>query len=359
MLAVASLNHLKIQVSKSNRKRVYLEDKPPRSRVYLYDEPLPAPIRQLPTQRKPLNGELTAIEMRYCHLITSGDITPTKAAVAAGFNQATAHVRARRLQADPRIRRQVKIIEADHLRRLRFDGYKFLGQQIEIAEADIAKELVEVWVPPCRYCYGRNYEYQRTHGEFQEAWEAWMRLPDKRKRGWSNVADLGYGEVLVYDDFDAKIPFDEKGGDGYDVEQPPNPACPNCHGRGMEYPGRGSVMHVKIKDTRDLSPTGRLLYAGVKEGAKGRMELIISNRDAARAQLTALLSKFLDLHASGKFQFGLGVNGSVADILTDDPRNYTDQQLDTMLASYLGSAGIDIEEIDASASEGLVNGRKI
>jgi phage terminase small subunit len=332
-------------VSETARLLPEVTDRPRKPRVFLYDEPLPIPIpEQARNSRRSSPDELSKIELEFCFRWTA-TYQASRAAMEAGYNPASAHQTARRLLADPRIRRQVGVIESDRLRRLRFDGDKFLAREIMLAEADLT-ELQEVWIPPCRFCWGRNFEYQRTHAEFQEAFEAWMRLPDVRRRGQSDVADFGYGDVLVYDRGDAKIPFDQKGGDGYDVAQPPNPACPNCFGRGLEIPGYGSLPHVRWKDTRELSDVGKLLFGGVKRGSKG-LEVSVRNQDAARGRLMNLLGQFLELKALDRrrgvsestvgkpsLDFGLSVSGRVADLLTDDPRSYTDQQLDAMLASY-------------------------
>jgi len=201
-----------------------------RRRVLLYDEPLPVPGRSMGAPRSRADDPLTKIELEFCFRWTA-TYQPSRAVIEAGYNPASALQTARRLLADPRIKRQVAVIEADRLKRLRFDGDRFLAREIMLAEADVT-ELQEAWIPPCRCCWGRNFEYQRTHAEFQDALDAWMRLPDVRTGRQLRTADFGYGDVLVYDYRNAKIPFDEKGGDGYDVAQPPNPACPNCFGRG-------------------------------------------------------------------------------------------------------------------------------
>lgn len=340
------------------------EDKPPRKpRVQLYDDELPAPPPEVSRSwnyGRTRPDELSKIEMDFCWRWTS-HYNAARAAMQAGYDPARASVYARRLLADSRIQKQVALIEADRLRRMRFDGDRFLAEELLLATADVT-QLQECWIPPCRHCWGKNFQYQRTHAEFEEAFESWMRLPDKRRRQGSTTADLGYGDVLVYDDTDKKIPFDQKGGDGYDVEQPPNPACPNCFGRGMEIPGYGSVVHIRQKDTRELSGIGKLLFAGAKHGPRGP-EVMVRDRDAARHRLMTMVAKFLELRAAGQvinqspqpgqpgIGFGLGVVGSVADLLTADPRSMTDQQL----AAYLASHGVVIED-DGSGGAGTDSG---
>ena len=318
-----------------------------RSRVLLYDSELPLKPRELRTTTS-VSEDLSQIELEFCYRWTSC-YQPARAAIQAGYNPASAHFTARRLLADARVQRQVALIESDRLRRLKFDGDKFLAQELLLASADVAAELQEVWVPPCRYCWGRNFEYQRTHAEFQEDLEAWMRLPDRRRRRQPVTAELSRAEVVVYDDTDKKLPFDERGGDGYDVALPPNPGCPNCRGRGLEVPGHGSLVHIRQRDTRELSPVGRLLFAGAKYGPRG-VEVMVRSQDAARTRLMNLLGKFLELRANGKvpaLSFGVGVDSKVADLLTDDFRSLTDQQLDV----YLASNGVVIDDLEGGEGE--------
>lgn len=332
------------------------DDRRRRSRVVLYDDLPEAVVEELNLPSHKLRDEtgLSRIEQEFCFRWTS-HYDAARAAIEAGYRPFKAHLIARRLLTEPRIKRQVAVIESDRLRRLRFDGDEYLAREIQLATAS-ATELVELWIPPCRYCWGRNYEYQRTHAEFQEAWDDWMRLPDQRSRRGGNIAiDLGYGQVLVYDEAGGKIPFDQKGGDGYDVSQPPNPACPNCHGRGLENVS-GSLPYIKLKDTRELSDVGKMLYAGVKKGARG-IEQLTHNQDAARTRLTGLIGRFLELRALGQVPAGtaqpalgfrLGVSSSVADLLTDDPRSMSNGQLDSLLLSY----GVNVAALDEDGPDG-------
>jgi hypothetical protein len=67
--------------------------------------------------------------------------------------------------------------------------------------------------------------------------------------------------------------FSEQGGTGYDPRKDPNPKCPECFGEGEEkaFP----------KDTRDLSPEARRLYAGVKVTKEG-LEIKMHSQSEAR-----------------------------------------------------------------------------
>ncbi len=334
-------------------------DEPKRSgRVRLFDEPEPARVvlGSKNNRQSVTSGELSGIEREFCFRWTShyDKQGRGRAAMEAGYNPSQAYLTTRRLLEDPRIQRQIAVIESDRLRRLRFDGDEFMAREMMLATASMT-ELVELWIPPCRYCWGRNNEYQRTHAEFQEGFDAWMRLPDKRRPRQPTVGDFGYGVVLIYDEGGGKIPFDQRGGDGYDPSLPPNPACPNCRGRGAEHPEQGTRPYVKFKDTRELSDAGKILYAGVELGPRGIKQLT-NNQDAARTRLMNMLGKFVELRALGQVRsaegqpalgFQMGLARSVADLLTDDPRSLSDGQLNSLLMSH----GVVIDD-DGESGQG-------
>ena len=329
-------------MSDSNRKRVFLHDDD------LPNDPHPGAPRG-DKVREP--GGLSRIEQRFCHHYTStARYDVNRAAMDAGYAPSRAFLMGRKLLEEPRIRQYIAAIESDRLRRMRFDGDEFLAREIVLAQADVT-ELVETWVPPCRYCWGQNNEYQRTHAEFQEAWDEWMRQPDRKAGQTARVIMLRAGDVVTYDNDGKKLPFDQKGGDGYDPEMPPNPGCPNCHGRGNEDPEQGTIPYMRIKDSRYLSPAGRILYAGLKHGPRG-IEVLMQSQDAARTRLMGMIGRFLELRAAGKVQagnlgLGFGLANGVADLLTDDPRSLSDQQLDRLLLEH----GIVIDD-DGQAGEG-------
>ncbi len=313
------------------------------SRVRLYDSVVPRTTGQSGEYTRNPDGELLKIEREFCARWTTHYDRRGRGCAAreAGYNPSRAHLITRQLLEDPRIQRQIAVIEADRLKRLRFDGDEFLAREMMLATASAA-ELVELWIPPCRHCWGRNNEYQRTHSEFQSALEEWMRLPDKRRSKYQPVSRVRLYDtaVLAYDNDSNKLPFDEMGGDGYDPSQPPNPACPNCYGRGLEDPERGTLPYIKLKDTRELSDAGKILYAGVKQGPRG-IEQLLHSQDAARTRLMNMIGKFLELRAAGQVPAAgqslgiqMGLTGSVADLLTDDPRSLSDAQLNSLLLSH-------------------------
>lgn len=324
-----------------------------RKRVLLYDTDLPLPSNTnsfSDSSKKPDSG-LSKIELDFCFRYTS-HYDRARAVIQAGYSPASAHITARKLLTRYDIKQQIASIERERLRRLRFDGDEFLAREIVLATAPIT-EIIETWIPPCRYCYGRNYEYQRTHSEFLEAYEEHIRQPD-RNRSYRTVL-LDSGNTILYDETGRKLPFDQKGGDGYDAEQPPNPACPNCFGRGLEVPDQGTVPYIKLKDSRELSDIGKILYAGIERSNKGVKQLI-QNQEAARTRLMAMLGKFLELRTADlafntvpgqekpPISFQMALTGGATRLVDNDPRNMSDSELDAALAQYGINLSVGIEQ---------------
>lgn len=328
------------------------DDRKRRKRVLLYPNELPAPVinNQRDDTRRSSPEGLSRIEIEFC-LKWRAYGERARAAIEAGYSPSGADQKARMLLRDPRIQRYLAIMDADSLRRQRFDGDEFLAREVLLATTPMS-ELQEVWIPPCRFCWGRNNEYQRTYAEFSEDLEKWMRQPEKRRRGLALNLELSVGNVLVYDDSDKKLPFDQRGGDGYDPEQPPNPACPNCHGRGNEHPERGSIPYIRLRDTRELSAAGKMLFAGIKNTGRG-LEMLVHSQEAARGRLMGMLGKFLELRAGAQQAstagvLEMGVNSAIAGLLSYDPKNLSDEELDALLAAN----GVVIDVATGEGTEG-------
>lgn len=130
-------------------------------------------------------------------------------------------------------------------------------------------ELIEVRRNCCRHCYGTDGKYQFTKGE------------------WSN--ELQRHQVATQDaERDGKKPPplpDPQGGIGFHKRMPPMPTCEECFGDGIE--------EVFIKDSRELSPEARELYAGVKTTNQG-IEVKMHSRDKAVELLGRHLAMFTD-----------------------------------------------------------------
>lgn len=99
-------------------------------------------------------------------------------------------------------------------------------------------EIVEIRRGCCRHCYGVKFRYQYAdEKELEEGREKF----EATARG-------------LVDAF-------EHGGIGFDPRLDPNDECTQCGGEGGAY--------VHVKDTRNLSPAARALFAGAKQTKDG------------------------------------------------------------------------------------------
>lgn len=130
-------------------------------------------------------------------------------------------------------------------------------------------ELIEIRRGCCRHCYGLDFKYQYTAGEWDNLIDQWEQNVDAAARD------------------NRSAPREPKplGGIGFHPRMPPMPECPECFGDGVEQ--------VFIKDTRTLTPEARELYAGVKVTNKG-IEIQKHSRDKALELLGRHLAMFTD-----------------------------------------------------------------
>jgi phage terminase small subunit len=183
------------------------------------------------------------------------DLNGRKAAVRAGYSAQSARQTASELLATLPVQEAVaKAMEARSAR-TRITVDKVLERWWAIATAD-PNDLIEHRRVCCRYCYGKGHRYQWTPRELAEALAQF-----ERDKMFAEAKGVTFSAT-----------FDAAGGVGYDQRQDPTSSCPECHGQGIEvtYP----------KDTRDLSPEGKLLYAGVKKTHDG-LEIKMHSQDAA------------------------------------------------------------------------------
>jgi phage terminase small subunit len=140
---------------------------------------------------------------------------------------------------------------------------RLIKTMVEVAYTD-PNELVEFRRGSCRHCWGLMNRYQYTAGE----WDAALERHNTRREALieGGKADIG--------------PLETKGGVGYDFRRDPNEDCPECSGMGT-----GKTI---IKDTRNLSPGARSLYAGMKEGKDG-LQALMHSQEKARDVLAKLL----------------------------------------------------------------------
>lgn len=144
----------------------------------------------------------------------------------------------------------------------------------DVATCDM-NELVQNIHCPCRFCYGIDHRYQwKTEREFEEATiaTAYDLFQEDELRTAAINGEIG----------SKRLP-NNAGGFGYRVLNDPNPECPECAGVGIEV--------VRFADTRNLSPSARLLYNGV-EITKNRKRVKTASREAALERLAKHLGMF-------------------------------------------------------------------
>lgn len=179
------------------------------------------------------------------------DLNATQAAIRAKYSPKTARQQASRLLSNVYIQQAIAEARKHQQERTQIEADRVVTEAWNIATAD-ARELVEVKVGCCRYCYGEGHKWHRTVAEMNYDVEQW---------------------VAAGNDIEG---FDHQGGIGYTPLKGPHPTCPECFGDGQ---GR-----VVLKDTRTLSPAALALYAGAKHGKHG-IEVQVHDKAAAMEKL--------------------------------------------------------------------------
>lgn len=188
----------------------------------------------------------------------------------AGFKATgnVAETAASRLLRDPEIQKLIAAGEAKLRERVEIQQQDVIDRLWMIANAD-ANELIQHRRLCCRYCYGKNFLYQRTKGERARdyaLWEAEQREADE----------------------DAPVTaFDEMGGTGYHKLKAPNPDCPECFGEG--------VPDVYVPDTRNLTGAARMAYAGV-HATKDGIKVLQHSKPDALVKVGEHLGMFRQVH---------------------------------------------------------------
>lgn len=211
----------------------------------------------------------------------------TKAAVAVGYSPISARVKASELLATPEVQTLLDVAIAERAERVKIDADDVLKRMHAVATAD-ARELTEIYHCCCRYCWGKDNRYQFTPREMADA---------RREHELAEIEAASEGKKIA--------PFDEAGGTGFDPRRDPNQQCPECFGRGEDV--------VVFKDTRDLSPAARLLFAGVKTTQHG---VEIKTHD--QMSMLVNVGKHLGMFETKVRHSGnVGVHKSVVDLLDD------------------------------------------
>lgn len=163
-------------------------------------------------------------------------------------------------------------------------GRRALSERAEVKAEEVVRklglmacaderEIMEVRVGCCRYCWGTDNRYQYTAAELERA-------------------ELAHAAAVEQDK--ASGDFDRKGGIGFNANRPPSPECPECFGDG--HP------RAVFNDTRRLSEGAALLFAGVKVTRDG-FEVKLHSREAAIVNLGRHFGIFDDkLKLGGKVE---------------------------------------------------------
>ncbi len=208
---------------------------------------------------------LTAKQQRFVeeYLI---DLNATAAYHRAGYKAKgdAAGVNASRLLGNDKVQEYIQQRMQAREKRTEITQDMVLQRWWLIATAD-PNELIVHRRVCCRYCFGHDHKFQWVdRAEFERAVKSEKEMAKK-------------GEPPA-------LPSDY-GGYGFDSTIRPHPKCPNCRGE-----GHGDVY---ASDTRDLSPQGKLLYAGVKQSTTG-LEIKMHDQDKALENVARHLGMFKD-----------------------------------------------------------------
>lgn len=195
------------------------------------------------------------------------DCNGTQAAIRAGYAKSGAEVQAHRLLTNVKIREEIDRRLASLTQEADFGAKEVIRELVNLATAD-PRELTEARRGACRFCYGRDHQYQETPAEHRE-----------RKRSYDLRLLVMSDKELIRAQSEGRLGFDEMGGVGYDPRKDPVEDCPECWGDGE--------LRVIIKDTRKLSRAAARLYAGVKTTQNG-IEVKTRDADGALGRLAQI-----------------------------------------------------------------------
>lgn len=203
-------------------------------------KPAAKPVVEPIKRSRPKAGVMQARIKLFVAEYLKNNFNGTKAAIAVGYAPNSARITASELLALPEVHDQVVAAMEARAERTAIDTDSVLKRMHAISTAD-ARDLIELYRCCCRFCWGESHHYQWTPNELREA------LAERQRQLDACTDEAQKARVA---------PVDEVGGTGFNPHKDPNPACPECFGEGVE--------RVVAKDTRDLSPSAQLLYAGVK-----------------------------------------------------------------------------------------------
>ena len=182
------------------------------------------------------------------------DLNATQAAIRAGYSEDTARAIGCENLTKPDIAAAIEAAMAERSKRVQITADEVLRELVDVALGDV-NELIEHRIGCCRFCWGKEFRYQRTRNELVRAEVA---------HAAENEKAIKKGEPTTL--------FDEEGGEGFHALREPSPDCPECFGEGQGRP--------LFKDTGRASARARRLYSGVKVTKDG-MEMKLRSQDKA------------------------------------------------------------------------------
>ena len=170
--------------------------------------------------------------------------------VFPGVKPATARQEAYLLLKIPEVQAAVKAGMEARQRAAQMSADEVVRRLARMASAD-ERELMELRVGCCRFCWGAGHRYQYTVAEMERA-------------------EAEHAAAVERDE--ASGDFDERGGPGFNANDAANPECPECFGDGK--------VRTVFKDTRYLTEGASMLFAGIKETKEGLEVKLHSRADA-------------------------------------------------------------------------------
>lgn len=146
------------------------------------------------------------------------DLNATQAAIRAGYSEDTAQQQGYQLLQKTSVHDAIAEAMAARSEHVQIIADEVLRELKDIATTD-ANELVEHRIGCCRFCWGRDFRYQRTRNELECAEALHAAETEKAIRE-------GRKTTL----------FDPEGGAGYHARREPNPDCSEWFGDGVGRP---------------------------------------------------------------------------------------------------------------------------
>lgn len=217
-------------------------------------------------QEVALHG-LTQLEERFCEEFIY-DLDASAAAQRAGYRYET---EGPRLLTRRSIQRRIEELKNRRATRLELTADDVLKRWWLLATTD-TNDLVQIRRVNCRYCHGKNHEYQWTPAEYDAAL---LKHAYEVKRAARR-------------DEEPPLAPNDNGGIDFNPWREPSDQCPECYGVGEE--------RAYITDTRHLSPGAKALFAGVDVANNGRLKLKLYDREAALLAVAKHLGMHVERH---------------------------------------------------------------